>query len=79
MLLRFSPLAARYIREKTWHPTQRLDNQPDGGVVLTLRVNHLLEVKRWALSWASDCEVLGPEELRRLVREELSLLLGRYQ
>jgi hypothetical protein len=56
--LRFSPLAGRYVREKTWHATQRIDDQPDGGLVLTLRVNHLLEVKRWALSWGADCGVL---------------------
>jgi predicted DNA-binding transcriptional regulator YafY len=74
--LRFSPLAARYIREKNWHPTQQLDNQPDGGLVLTLRVNHLLEVKRWALSWGADCEVLRPQELRAEIAAELGKMLA---
>ena len=74
--LRFSPLAARYIRAKAWHPTQRLDNQPDGGLVLTLRVNHLVEVKRWALSWGADCEVLVPPELRAEIVAELRKMLA---
>jgi len=72
--LRFSPMAARYVRERVWHPTQQLDDQPDGGVVLTLRVNHLVEVKRWALWWGADCEVLSPEELRKGITRELQTM-----
>jgi len=75
--LRFSPMAARYVRERVWHPTQRLDDQPDGGVVLTLRVNHLVEVKRWAQWWGADCEVQRPKELREEIAGELKTILGR--
>jgi predicted DNA-binding transcriptional regulator YafY len=76
--LRFSPVAARYIRERIWHPTQQLHEQPDARLVLTLWVNHLVEVKRWALSWGADCEVLGPEELLTAVRAELERMMGQY-
>jgi len=76
--LRFSPLAARYIRERVWHPTQELHEEADGGLVLMLRVNHLVEVKRWALWWGAECEVLGPEELRSLMRQEIGRMLGKY-
>jgi len=75
--LRFSPVAARYVKERTWHSTQQLHDEPDGGLVLTLRVNHLVEVKRWALSWGADCEVLGPEELREEIAIELQSIMKR--
>jgi proteasome accessory factor B len=67
--LRFAPAAARYVRERSWHPTQRLKERGDGGVELTLRLTHFLEVKRWALSYGADCEVLEPAALREEVRE----------
>jgi proteasome accessory factor B len=75
--LRFSPMAARYVRERAWHPTQKLHDQADGGLVVTLRVNHLVEVKRWALSWGADCEVLEPHALRSAIKDELRTILGR--
>jgi predicted DNA-binding transcriptional regulator YafY len=77
--LRFTAAAARYVREKEWHPTQRLREQPDGGLVLTLKVTHLLEVRRWALSWGAGCEVLEPAELRAEVRAELRQTLQSYE
>lgn len=76
--LRFAPEAARYVRERTWHPTQRLRERRDGSLELTLRVNHLLEVKRWVLSYGAACEVLEPEELREEICAELHRNLKRY-
>jgi predicted DNA-binding transcriptional regulator YafY len=75
--LRFAPTAARYVREKAWHSTQRLEELPNGALEMTLRVNHLLEVKRWVLSWGSECEVLGPRELRDEIQNEIVLLYQR--
>jgi proteasome accessory factor B len=69
--LRFTADAARYVRERVWHPSQRLKECRDGGLELTLRVTHFLEVKRWLLSYGAACEVLEPAELRDEVREEL--------
>ncbi|HEV3263632.1 MAG TPA: WYL domain-containing protein [Gemmataceae bacterium] len=73
-----TPEAARYVREKVWHPTQRLQEEEDGGLVVTLEVKHLLEVKRWGLSYGAGCEVLEPEELRRDVSAELHRTLEAY-
>lgn len=61
--LRFTAHAARYVREKEWHPTQMLRIHKDGSLTLTFRVNHLPEVKRWGLSYGADCDVLAPKEL----------------
>jgi predicted DNA-binding transcriptional regulator YafY len=76
--LRFSSDAARYIRERVWHPSQRLTQRRDGSLVLTLRVNHFLEVKRWALSYGAACEVLEPAELREEIQQEVLRTLQQY-
>ncbi len=78
--LRFAPTAARYVREKTWHPTQQLERLPNGGVELVFRINQLAEVKRWALSFGAECEVIEPRELAEEVRQEVNKIaafLGR--
>lgn len=69
--LRFAPHVARYVTEKRWHPTQKQRRHADGTLTLTIRVNHLLEVKRWVLSFGSDCEVLGPAELQAEIGAEI--------
>jgi len=76
--LLFTPHAGRYVREKVWHPSQKLRTRRDGGVELRLRVNELFEVKRWVLSYGAECKVLAPEELRREVVEELRQAVRGY-
>jgi predicted DNA-binding transcriptional regulator YafY len=77
--LRFTAEVARYVREKTWHPTQKVQERKDGSLVLTFEVNHLHEVKRWVLSYGAACQVLEPDELREEVRAELESMLAQHR
>ena len=65
--------AARMAQERRWHPTQELKMLNAGGtrVELCFHVSRLEEVLRWVLSWGSKARVLGPAELKRMVREEV--------
>jgi predicted DNA-binding transcriptional regulator YafY len=76
--LRFTGEAARYVRERTWHPSQVLEPTADGGVIVGFELGHLREVERWALSWGADCEVLEPAELRERVAEAAVHAARRY-
>ena len=67
--IRFAAQAAAYVRERRWHPSQAIDEQPDGSLILTLTVNHLLELKRWILSWGDTAQVLAPTALADDLRE----------
>jgi len=40
------------------------------------RVNHLLEVRRWVLSFGAECEVLEPADLRSEIEAEARKLQG---
>ena len=66
--LRFAPRVAPFIRERRWHPSQRIEEQADGGLILSLTVNHLLELKRWVLSWGDEVRVLAPRHLAEAIR-----------
>ena len=69
--VRFSEEQAPFIRERIWHPSQNLEELPDGRVVLRLRAGGFYEIRSWVLSFGAAAEVLEPEELREAVREEM--------
>ncbi len=68
--IRFSPEQAPYIAERQWHPSQSTERRSDGGLILSLQVGSLWEVKRWLLGWGSAAEVLEPFALREEIRIE---------
>lgn len=78
VLVRFSAEVARYVSESTWHPSQILTPQKDGGLLAEFRLDGTCEVKAWILSFGRHAEVVGPEELRREMGEELGQMAAQY-
>ncbi len=76
--IHFSASLAPYIRERTWHSTQRMEEHEDNSLTLTFRTNQLLEVQSWILSWGHGCQVLEPQELVDSVRSELGQMIRNY-
>ncbi len=64
---RFRGYAAVLVTERHWHTSQTTRREEDGSVVLTFRLRHLDDVRRWVLGWGGLAEVLEPESLRREV------------
>ncbi len=77
--LRFQPQAATYIRERRWHPSQNIKELANGALVLTMTVNHLLELKRWVLSWGAAVEVLAPPQLVAEMQVDTMAMHKLYQ
>jgi proteasome accessory factor B len=76
--IRFSVDQAPYIRERLWHPSQRIEELEDGGLILHLYAGGLYELKSWILSQGAAAEVLEPESLRLEIIAELHALLAAY-
>jgi predicted DNA-binding transcriptional regulator YafY len=76
--LRFAPSATWRAKESRWHPTQTVEDLPDGGCLMTLTVASLMEVGRWVRSWGDAVEVLEPEELRDELWREVVRLARTY-
>ncbi len=76
--IRFDRSAAAYVRERIWHPSQTIAEQPDGALILSLTVNHLLELKRWILSWGEAAQVLAPPALIEELQKTAQGLAGMY-
>ena len=62
--LRFGPAVADEIRERQWGPGQKIDDDGEGGLFLTLELANSLEVERWILGFGPDVEVVAPAALR---------------
>ena len=74
----FSPYQARWIRERRYHPSQQIEMEEDGSLLLTLHVSGLAEVQRWLLSYGAEAEVLEPPELRAALTEQIKKLVTIY-
>ncbi len=67
----FSPKVATYVKERIWHPSQTVRQQPDGAVEIQLTTIDRKELIRWILSWTPDVKALAPAELRERVLARL--------
>jgi predicted DNA-binding transcriptional regulator YafY len=75
----FAKEAAMYVRERQWHPTQNFEEREDGSLLLTMTVNHLLELKRWILSWGDAARVLSPSSLVEEMRNATQSMAAFYR
>ncbi len=66
--LRFRGYAAEYVPLKHWHESERVEEHPDGTVLLTMQLVVSKEVERFILQWGEEVFVEGPPELVAAVR-----------
>ncbi len=78
VVLRFHPRVAHRVRETQWHPSETLEDQPDGFLVWRAQVAEPQEMLPWIRGWGADVEVLAPEELRQSVASEARRLAALY-
>lgn len=74
----FDPHQARWVRERKWHPSQEIENQADGSLIITFRVSSWREVKQWVLSYGHHAQVLEPKSLREEVAREIAQMKKVY-
>lgn len=78
IVLRFTPEQARYIRERTWHTSQKTYDEEDGSLILEFYLSGTAEIKRWLMQFGAQVEVLEPFELRDSVVKEAEKMLEMY-
>lgn len=57
---KFSPAAAPDAREFLFHPTQTLEEQPDGSLIVRFHAGGALEMSWHLFTWGDEVEVLEP-------------------
>ena len=56
--LKFTPAVAFYVKERIWHPSQKLTKHKNGGVTLEFEASGKVEIERWIKSWGEDVKVV---------------------
>jgi predicted DNA-binding transcriptional regulator YafY len=69
--IEFTGFAAKVVRERHWHDSQRLKDLPDGRLRMDLDISHLNDICPWVLSWGSEAKAVAPAELARQVADQL--------
>jgi predicted DNA-binding transcriptional regulator YafY len=75
----FSSEQAYYIRERKWHPSQKIQEFEDGSIILHLQSAGLTALKRWILQYGSHAQVLEPQTLRDDCIQEIKKMDQRYK
>lgn len=78
VVVRFSPAVAHTVRERLWHPSQRVAEEGDGSVVVSFEAGGRLEIVSWLLSYGRHAEVLAPPELRGEMQRITTEMAGLY-
>lgn len=74
----FQPHIADYVRERRWHPSQRIVPLSDGRLRVTLNVALSSELQNWILGFGADVLVEGPGELRQSLVQAAEAILRIY-
>jgi predicted DNA-binding transcriptional regulator YafY len=66
----FEARIAPYVRERVWHSSQTVRDEPDGRVVVTLNVSNDFALRSWILSFGALARVLAPAALAEVIQKE---------
>lgn len=76
--IEFSSEVATYIKERFWHNTQRIVNQPNGRITMFLEVANTPELVQWILGFGPNAVVIKPNGLKNKILSEIQFSLEKY-
>ena len=77
--IRISAYAAPWVLEDPWHPDQKVEPGEAGGIVLTVKAGHELEIIPRVLALGSEAEILSPASCRRAFAQTVRKLAEMYE
>lgn len=78
VVLRFVPAAADDARRYLFHPSQIIEDQTDGGLVVRFHAGGMLELAWHLFTWGDQVEIVAPDTLRSLMTEQLENALRSH-
>jgi proteasome accessory factor B len=76
--LRFAPTVVRRVKESVWHPSQRIEDLPDGACLFTVQLGSTLEFKPWVRQWGAAVTVISPAHFRAEIAAEVREMARAY-
>ncbi|MEW8978957.1 MAG: WYL domain-containing protein [Symbiobacterium sp.] len=75
----FDRRVARLVQETVWHPSQQVEKQPDGSVIVRMETRGTGELARWLAGFGGSAQVLEPPQLREAVLDLGRGIVARYE
>lgn len=75
----FSKRVVRRVKETRWHQSEKIEDQTDGSLIWKGWIAQPQEMLPWIRSWGADVEVVGPEPLKNILKNEALRLIELYQ
>ncbi|QTN18186.1 WYL domain-containing protein [Brevundimonas sp. AJA228-03] len=72
VVLSVTPAGAAEARGWRWHPTQSLEDQPDGSVIVRFRASGMRELAWHLFTWGDQVTILAPHRLKAVMAGELA-------
>jgi predicted DNA-binding transcriptional regulator YafY len=79
VVILFDAYQARWIRERQIHPTQMIEERPDGSLLLAFQTSGVEAVIRWVMQYGHHAQLLEPKELRQAVTDEIKKTMEKYE
>jgi proteasome accessory factor B len=76
--LRFSTIAAAYVKERRWHSSQRVISKADGTIELLLDVGITPDLVQWVLGFGNQVEVIEPAQLKDKIVQSAESIINLY-
>jgi predicted DNA-binding transcriptional regulator YafY len=76
--LRFKPEVNYFARNLFLHPSQRVETENDGSLVMRLKVRDANDFCYRVMEWGNRVEILAPESMRNQIKESAKSLLNIY-
>jgi predicted DNA-binding transcriptional regulator YafY len=78
VVIEFSAAEAPYVREREWHPSQVIEELPDGRIRLTLNVVIDWELQAWVMGFGPAAKVIQPVEFAKRIVDSLEQARATY-
>lgn len=75
VVLKFDEVYTPLITRKLWHASQKIKDLTDGGIEVTFTVKGVLGIRNWVYQWIPHVEVIAPQVLRDMFRDDMSAAL----
>ncbi|WP_443738985.1 helix-turn-helix transcriptional regulator [Treponema sp.] len=74
----FAPEVGTFALDRIWHKEQVVKEKKDGSVYLSFKTTQMREVVRFVLGQGHTVKVIGPEELKKAIVDEVSQIAEMY-
>jgi predicted DNA-binding transcriptional regulator YafY len=71
---KFTAKAAADAKEFLFHPTQTMEPQPDGSLIVRFRAGGLMEMAWHLFTWGDQVEIVKPKRLQNILQDQVNAL-----